>query len=515
MKTSYYCLLFLSLALANTVISDEYECSHEDLPEEFFKLSKTHIKDSNKRTKNAGGNAAFNQPIRIFVHYNFTAHDGSLSQPSQDRVRTTRALGRPVDNPADVDYVPTVFAYKARSSNKKRAMLSAKKRAAIIADEKVVDEQLAAEGLLLSVNETEVISPTTETQTEMSSIRSVSVQTSDLISKQSVSVQTASSADLLIQTMIVPQPVPYCLPATNKTPLSIIEDDDEATKFNTGLPSWSSFRFVLKFIYEFQKHSPLCKLSQAESLLLTLMRLRLNLSITDLSYRFSISSDTAGRVFQNCIQDLFVNWKCLIKWPSQEIARQNLPPSFAELYPNTRCIIDCSEVFIEQPYGYTPRTKTYSNYKKHNTIKFLIGVTPNGSICFLSKCWGGRASDRCITINSGLLNLLSSGDTVLADRGFTLTDDLAVFGAKLEIPAFTYGKKQLSIAEVEQSKRLSKVRIHVERVIGLLKLKYTILQGKLPINLLKRKNDCNYAFIDKIVTVCCALTNLSPSIVPY
>ncbi|XP_019863861.1 PREDICTED: uncharacterized protein LOC109593036 [Amphimedon queenslandica] len=87
MKTSYYCLLFLSLALANTVISDEYECSHEDLPKEFFKLSKTHIKDSNKRTKNAGGNAAFNQPIRIFVHYNFTAHDGSLSQPAQDRVR--------------------------------------------------------------------------------------------------------------------------------------------------------------------------------------------------------------------------------------------------------------------------------------------------------------------------------------------------------------------------------------------------------------------------------------------
>lgn len=431
-----------------------------------------------------------------------------------------------------MDYVPTVFAYKttrnsatakrqtkerSKRLDKKRKAASAKEQAASAkeqADKEHADQELAAEGLFLLFSTDEVrCDPADETEIETNPMLSKETQTE--ISQQSVSVQTVSSGDLSTRTMIVRQPVPYCLPARSKSLLTVIEDDDEATKFNTGLPSWSAFGFVLKFISEGKKHSPLCKLSQADSLLMTLLRLRLNLTITDLSYRFSISTDTAGRVFSNCIQDLFVNLRCLIKWPSQEIARRNLPATFAELYPNTRCIIDCTEVFIQQPYGYTPRTKTYSNYKKHNTIKFLIGVTPNGSICFLSKCWGGRASDRCITVNSGFLNLLSSGDSVLADRGFTLSDDLAVFGAKLEIPAFTGGKKQLSIAEVERSKRLSKVRIHVERVIGLLKQKYTLLQGKLPINLLKRNKDCDYAFIDKIVTVCCALTNLSPSIVPY
>ena len=128
--------------------------------------------------------------------------------------------------------------------------------------------------------------------------------------------------------------------------------------------------------------------------------------------------------------------------------------------------------------------------------------------------WGGRASDRCITMNSGLLDLLENDDVVLADCGFTISDDISLHGAKLEIPAFTSGKKQLSLREVEESKRLSKVRIHVERVIGLLKNKYTILQGKLPVSTLTHKNDSEYAFIDKIVTVCAALTNLSPSIVP-
>ena len=33
------------------------------------------------------------------------------------------------------------------------------------------------------------------------------------------------------------------------------------------------------------------------------------------------------------------------------------------------------------------------NYKKHNTIKFLIGITPNRVISYLSRCWGGRPTD--------------------------------------------------------------------------------------------------------------------------
>ena len=109
------------------------------------------------------------------------------------------------------------------------------------------------------------------------------------------------------------------------------------------------------------------------------------------------------------------------------------------------------------------------NYKKHNTVKFLVGITPSGAISFLSKCWGGRATDKYITMNSGFLNLLEPGDVILADRGFDIGDDIALYCAKLMIPAFTRGKKQLSLEEVEQSKRIAKVCIHVERVIGLLK----------------------------------------------
>ena len=67
---------------------------------------------------------------------------------------------------------------------------------------------------------------------------------------------------------------------------------------------------------------------------------------------------------------------------------------------------------------------------------------------------------------------------------------------------------------VEHSKRIAKVHIHVEWVIGLLKNKYTILQSTLPVCILKVKTDIDYAFIDRIILVCAALINLSPTVVP-
>ena len=40
----------------------------------------------------------------------------------------------------------------------------------------------------------------------------------------------------------------------------------------------------------------------------------------------------------------------------------------------------------------------------------------------------------CITVSSGLLKHLKYGDLVLADRGFDISDDLAMVGASLAIP---------------------------------------------------------------------------------
>ena len=40
------------------------------------------------------------------------------------------------------------------------------------------------------------------------------------------------------------------------------------------------------------------------------------------------------------------------------------------------------------------RAQTYSNHNHHNTLKVLIGITPQGTISFLSEAWGGRTLDK-------------------------------------------------------------------------------------------------------------------------
>lgn len=103
---------------------------------------------------------------------------------------------------------------------------------------------------------------------------------------------------------------------------------------------------------------------------------------------------------------------------------------------------------------------------------------------------------------------------ILADRGFTCGEYAHMAMAEVKLPPFTRGKKQLEKVDVDWSRELSVVRIHIERVIGVLKQKYTILQGTIPITLLKDSTDQGTPTIDKIVRVCCALVNLCPSVVP-
>ena len=109
-------------------------------------------------------------------------------------------------------------------------------------------------------------------------------------------------------------------------------------------------------------------------------------------------------------------------------------------------------------------------------------------------------------------------DEIWADSGFTLHEEFATkCGTELPTPIFTKVKKQLSASKVEISSKIYSVRMHVGRVIGLVKSHSTILKGTMPVRSVQsieyESLNSTLSSCYRIVKVCAALTNMNDGIV--
>ena len=207
----------------------------------------------------------------------------------------------------------------------------------------------------------------------------------------------------------------------------------------------------------------------------------------------------------------------LLSWPTHDALHKTMPQCFIDsFWYKTTVIIDCFEIFINRPTNLMARAQTFSNYKHHNTVKVLIGISPQGTISFVSEAWGGRTSDKFLTQNFCFLRNLLPGGLVLAERRFTIHDKVMFYHENLNIHAFTKGKSQLDPVEIEKTLNLANVRIHVERVIGVLRQKYSILQSTdyLMCNTSKDGNE-DVPLVNQMIRVCAALVNLCPPIIRF
>jgi DDE superfamily endonuclease/Helix-turn-helix of DDE superfamily endonuclease len=229
------------------------------------------------------------------------------------------------------------------------------------------------------------------------------------------------------------------------------------------------------------------------------MKLRLGLTNQFLANLFAISVGTCSSIVNTWITFLARELKCLVFWPDKNQIRSFMPKSLRLKYPSLRCTIDCSETFIERPRDLKLQASTWSDYKQHNTLKYLVAITPDGMISFVSNAWGGRATDRYIVQNSGFLDLIEPYDLIMADRGFTIREDLIFRNATLEIPPPSAGLQQMSRCNVLKTKKIANARIHVERAINRIKW-FKILSSVLPLSLAP--------LFDKILIICAALCNL-------
>ncbi|XP_031173694.1 uncharacterized protein LOC116063007 [Sander lucioperca] len=271
----------------------------------------------------------------------------------------------------------------------------------------------------------------------------------------------------------------------------VILQKDRDTLVNTGI-SLKVFNILVSTL---KGHaSTAFPMSVRDQVLMTLMKLKTNRVIDDLSKQFCISQSVASNIISYWIDKLEEVLRPLIPWLPRETIQATMPEAFQKTFPNTTCIIRCSECLLQKTQTLDSRGESYSLY--YDRVKYLVAVAPCGLIMFISAAYGCRCSDRCITLDSGILDYLMPGDEVMVDEGSGIKDLPLEKEIKLIMPSFT--------APECPTHTTADLRFNVERALRRLKL-YKILSRVV--------SDTMALKINKILRICSALVNLREDVI--
>lgn len=278
---------------------------------------------------------------------------------------------------------------------------------------------------------------------------------------------------------------------------------DEKLKNFTGISNFDIFDSIVELFEKHVKDKRVRRLSVRQRVMLVLTKFKTNLTYVTLSTLFNITPDLCKTYIYEIIPVLARILKPLIYFPSKTEILRNMPLCFTD-FQNVRVVLDCTEIFIQSPKCLCCRIKFYSQYKSHMTVKFMTGVSPGGLITYVSKPYGGRASDKVIFEESNVITLLDSGrDAVMVDKGFRIETICDIHNIKLIRPPFLEKKNQLAAEESILNAKIASARVHIERSNQRLKI-FKILSGKM--------NWALIPMVEDIFIIICAVTNLSSPI---
>lgn len=310
---------------------------------------------------------------------------------------------------------------------------------------------------------------------------------------------------------------------------------DEDIAFYTGFPNLATFHVVFEFLntgskgenirYCSSKERTVQKefydsgneepegctsigrrrsLEPREEFFLVLCRLRRGFAEKHLAHLFGISQSTVSRTFLSWINYMYLKFGQVSIWPNREVIRATMPDSFKEKYSCTRVIINCTEIRCQMPSSLLLNSKLFSSYKNHVTLKGLVGIAPSGAITFISQLYSGSISDREIVERSGFLKLeFDNGDTVMADKGFTI-EDLLPLGVTLNIPPFLGSNSQMTAEDVIKTQEIASIRVHVERAINKIK-NFHLWDSVVPLSL--------FGVVNQMWSVCAFLCNIQDPLI--
>ena len=101
-------------------------------------------------------------------------------------------------------------------------------------------------------------------------------------------------------------------------------------------------------------------LQPEEEFFLVLCRLRQGFNEKHLAFLFGISQPTVSRIFSSWINFMFLRFGIINVWPSREEINKTMPEDFKVKYPNTRVILDCTEIKCQMPSSLLLNSRLFS-----------------------------------------------------------------------------------------------------------------------------------------------------------
>ena len=198
------------------------------------------------------------------------------------------------------------------------------------------------------------------------------------------------------------EPEPQCPPKERKYhPVTLeILSSDQKCKDMCGVPK-ALFELTYELLFEEDAFLNLEKtdspLYDRDQLTVYFTKLKTGCTFGQIAVMFQCRPETVSLVFTHILNKHYDISKDLLWWYSREEVDETMPESFRKKYPNTRVILDATEVKIQVPGKVDQAVLCWSTYKHSHTLKFLLGIAPNGQITFVSKGYGGRVTGKTLS----------------------------------------------------------------------------------------------------------------------
>ncbi|XP_055625861.1 uncharacterized protein LOC129768322 isoform X2 [Toxorhynchites rutilus septentrionalis] len=251
--------------------------------------------------------------------------------------------------------------------------------------------------------------------------------------------------------------------------------------------------------YKKRSRSPV---SPEEEVLVVFIKMKTNISFPCLATLFNLNHRTVSTVFLRTVPLLKMMCTPLIPWPTQGEIHRNMPHYFRPDFTDVVAVLDCMEIPIKKPKCLHCRINAYSHCKGHETAKYLITVTPGGTISYVSRGYGGKASVNQIVAEGNMLGKFRMGEALMADKRFSIETECAAYGVKLVRPPFLTARRyQFNGKDAREGVSIAAAyTLYVERAIQRIKM-FGIFNNEIDTRFVP--------ILDDLIYIACGVVNIS------